>query len=192
MYWGGLGGTPLTAVNLCQVLSEPDLRLIDAVAETLLPRCDHTVESVQRDHISLDRQSRRRLDYTADAVNAPLAWSAGLDGTGVGIAIIDSGIYSHPDLNRAYSTQSRVVYRQSFVSGGVKNDDFGHGTHVAGIAAGNGSSSNVQGSFRALRGIASNANLVDLRVLDGNGMSTDSAVIAAIQQAVNLKSSTIV
>src|SRR4029077_5924986 len=56
-------------------------------------------------------------------------------------------------------------------------------------AAGNGSSSsNVLGSFRTLRGIASNANLIDLRVLDANGMSTDSAVIAAIQQAVALKS----
>src|SRR5947207_5317755 len=39
-----------------------------------------------------------------------------------------------------------------------------------------------------MRGIASNANLIDLRVLDKNGMSTDSAVIGAIQQAVALKS----
>ena len=41
-------------------------------------------------YISLDRALRATLDTTAAAVNAPLAWSAGLDGAGVGIAIIDS------------------------------------------------------------------------------------------------------
>jgi serine protease AprX len=125
-------------------------------------------------YISLDRSVAGTLDYTAAAVDAPLAWSYGLDGTGVGIAVIDSGVYSHPDL------ASRVVYRQSFIGGGVQFDDYGHGTHVAGIAAGNGKVSNGPGSFRSLRGIASNANILDLRVLDKNGMSNDSVIIAAI------------
>src|SRR6266550_3476817 len=75
--------------------------------------------------ISPDRPLRATLDYTAAAVNAPLAWSSGLDGAGVGIAIIDSGIYSHPDLTGA-NGGSRVVYRQSLI-GGVQYDDFGHG-----------------------------------------------------------------
>jgi serine protease AprX len=126
-------------------------------------------------YISLDRSVAGTLDYTAAAVDAPLAWSYGLDGTGI-------GVYPHPDL------ASRVVYRQSFIGGGVQFDDYGHGTHVAGIAAGNGKVSNGPGSFRSLRGIASNANILDLRVLDKNGMSNDSVIIAAIQQAVKLKS----
>jgi serine protease AprX len=46
----------------------------------------------------------------------------------------------------------------------------------------------MPGAFRKLRGIAPNANILDLRVLDRNGMSTDGVVIAAIQQAVQLKS----
>src|SRR6201984_2608822 len=46
----------------------------------------------------------------------------------------------------------------------------------------------MPGSLHLLKGIAPNANLLDLRVLDKNGASTDSAVIAAIQQAVQLKS----
>src|SRR6202011_815068 len=83
--------------------------------------------------------------------------------------------------------QSRVVYRQSFI-GGTHADDYGHGTHVAGIAAGNGSTSAGAGSFHEFKGIAPNANLVDLRVLDQNGMSSDSAVIQAIQTAVSLQS----
>jgi serine protease AprX len=79
------------------------------------------------------------------------------------------------------------VYRKSFI-GGVQDDDFGHGTHVAGIIAGNAKSSNFPQSKHILRGMAPNANLLDLRVLDANGMSSDSVVIAAIQQAVQLKS----
>ena len=120
-------------------------------------------------------------------MSAPTAWNFGLEGDGVGIAIIDSGIFNHPDLNAANSSKSRVVYRQSFI-GGELNDDFGHGTHVAGIVAGNGSSSDQQGAFRTFKGIAPNANLLDLRVLDQNGASNDSVVIAAIEKAVQLKS----
>ena len=93
----------------------------------------------------------------------------------------------HPDLNAKGGSQSRVVYRQSFI-GGVQNDDYGHGTHVAGIVAGNGSSSEGGGAFRSFKGIAPNANIIDLRVLDANGMSSDSKVIQAIQTAVQLKS----
>ena len=69
-------------------------------------------------YISLDRSVKATLDYSAGAVNAPLAWNSGLDGTGVGIAVIDSGIYPHPDLRTAYSNASRVVYRKSFIAGG--------------------------------------------------------------------------
>ena len=139
------------------------------------------------DYISLDRPLGASLDYTAAAVSAPQAWNYGLDGTGIGVAVIDSGVYNHPDLNAATGTKSRVVYRQSFI-GGALNDDFGHGTHVAGIVAGNGNSSDQQGAFRTFKGIAPNANILDLRVLDQNGASSDSAVISAIQQAVQLKS----
>ncbi len=137
-------------------------------------------------YISLDRSLTASLDYSTAAVNAPVAWSSGLDGSGVGVAVIDSGIYPHPDLTTAGSLASRIVYRQSFI-GGVQNDDFGHGTHVAGIIAGNAKSSNFPGSRHVLRGMAPNATLLDLRVLDANGMSSDSVVISAIQKAIQLK-----
>lgn len=161
--------------------------LIPALSATLHP-ADILALSNQPSvaYISLDRSLNASLDYSTGAVNAPTAWSAGLDGTGIGIAIIDSGIYSHPDLNGENSARSRVVYRQSFI-GGNQFDDFGHGTHVAGIAAGNGSLSSKTGAFHTYRGIAPNANVLDLRVLDANGSSNDSVVIAAIQKAVQLK-----
>src|SRR5581483_8884263 len=128
-------------------------------------------------YVSLDRPLAASLDYSAAGVNAPAAWTSGWDGTGIGVAVIDSGIYNHPDLNARYLSRSRVVYRQSFI-GGTKYDDFGHGTHVAGIVASNGSSSSKPGSFHTFKGIAPNANLLDLRALDVNGVSNDSAVIA--------------
>jgi subtilisin family serine protease len=75
----------------------------------------------------------------ATAVEADVAASNyGLTGSGVGVAVIDSGIASHPDLNGTSGT-SRVVYSQSFVAGDTTTSDkFGHGTHVAGLIGGSG------------------------------------------------------
>src|ERR1700733_2029437 len=181
-------GLPCTRVNLLGGLVNQVFTLINAVAGTVVAG-NVTALSNQPDvsYISLDRSVGGALDYSAEGVNAPVAWNSGWDGTGVGVAVIDSGIYSHPDLLSARSKQTRVVFRESFI-GGVQNDDYGHGTHVAGIVAGTGATSNVPGSAHVLRGMAPNANLLDLRVLDQNGAGNDSAVIAAIQTAVNLKS----
>ena len=67
--------------------------------------------------------------------------------------------------------------------GGIGLDFFGHGTHVAGIVAGNGALSH--GNFT---GVAPNANIISLRVLDQYGAGTDSTVIAGIHRAIQLKS----
>ena len=143
-------------------------------------------KSAHVSYISLDRQVSMSLDYVTKAVNADIAWSYGYDGSNVGIAVIDSGIYSHPDLNQEGSTQSRVVYSESFVVNDPSvSDAYGHGTHVAGIAAGNGQ--NAAGYKGEYRGIAPNANIINLRVLDANGRGNDSAVVAAIQRAIELK-----
>src|SRR5207247_1483069 len=80
----------------------------------------------------------------------------------------------------------RIVYIQDFVGGGT-DDHYGHGTHVAGIVGGNGFRSTCSTCFRTFRGIAPNVNFVNLRVLDKNGVGTDSKVIAPIQKAINLK-----
>src|SRR6202140_4244420 len=112
-----------------------------------------------------------------------------LDGTGIGVAVIDSGISNHPDLNDAYGN-SRVVYSQSFVAGDSTTADlYGHGTHVAGLVGGTGASSGRAHGYPATYGgIAPNVNLINLRVLDQNGAGTDSQVIAAIEQAIALQS----
>ncbi len=109
---------------------------------------------------------------------------------GVGVAVIDSGVNPVWDLTQAGASKvSRVVYSQNFdPSANTTNDLYGHGTHFAGIIAGNGGSSSCGNCDTTFRGIAPNANIINLRALDQNGSATDSTVIAAIQQAITLKS----
>ncbi|MGD0790243.1 MAG: S8 family peptidase [Terriglobales bacterium] len=126
----------------------------------------------------------------ATAIEADVAAAQfGFDGTGVGVAVIDSGIADHPDLYNA-SGASRVVYSQSFVAGDTTTpDQFGHGTHVAGLVGGTGANSGTANGYQATyAGMAPNVNLINLRVLDQNGSGTDSQVIAAIEQAIALQS----
>jgi len=126
----------------------------------------------------------------ATAVEADVAASQyGFNGTGIGVALIDSGIAAHPDLNNANGV-SRVVYSQSFVAGDTTtSDEFGHGTHVAGLIGATGASSGTANGYAATyAGMAPNVNFINLRVLDQNGSGTDSGVIAAIEEAVRLQS----
>lgn len=123
------------------------------------------------------------------AVQADLARALGYDGQGVGVAVLDSGVTDVPDLRVAGTSTSRIVYSQNFdPSSTAASDNYGHGTHVAGIIAGNATSSSCSTCDVQIRGIAPNANIVNLKVLDTNGQATDSVVIAAIQQAIALKS----
>lgn len=139
-------------------------------------------------YVSPDRLNKVASDDDIPAVMDDVARQQfGLDGTGVGIAVIDSGVFNHDDLQNANGTGSRIVYSESFIPGdSTTNDAYGHGTHVAGILAGNGRDSQ-SGYPVQYTGIASNANIINLRVLDSNGMGTDSQVIAAIQRAIQLK-----
>jgi serine protease AprX len=108
----------------------------------------------------------------------------GYDGAGVGVAIIDSGAAARlDDLSEETGKGSRVDEFVDFVNGrNVAYDDYGHGTHVAGIIAGNGFNSD---GLRA--GIAPAARLIVLKVLDDSGQGRISDVIAAIDYAIARK-----
>ena len=109
-----------------------------------------------------------------------------LNGAGVGIALLDSGSNNIQDI-KSQQGQSRVVYATSLVANSDPNDHYGHATHVAGILAGNGSMSITGNTTYWVRGIAINANLISIKVLNDNGAGTDSTVIAGIQLAMQLK-----
>jgi serine protease AprX len=127
--------------------------------------------------LSVDRPVQGTMERTAATTGA--AWARanlGVDGSGVGVAIVDSGVTSwHDDLG-----SDRVVHFVDFVDLlPLAHDDYGHGTHVAGIIAGSG-----YDSGGARRGMAPGANLVVLKVLDGDGNGYISDVIAALDYAV--------
>jgi serine protease AprX len=96
----------------------------------------------------------------------------GVTGYGVTVAVIDSGIRPHTDL-----PTSRIKAFVDFVNGRTTAyDDYGHGTHVAGIIAGSGSAS--KGKYT---GVAPGAAVVGLKVLDANGAGKTSDVLAALE-----------
>lgn len=112
-------------------------------------------------------------------------------GAGIGIAVIDSGVSADDYLKAGPGcTSSRIVYSQNFVTGtgeNTTNDLYGHGTHVAGIAAGTGGC--LPGaSDPVFAGIATGARIINLRVLNSRGKGVDSGVISAIDRAISIRS----
>ena len=136
-------------------------------------------------------------DYTGslDVTNAAIGLGAitspsagGLDGTGVGVAVLDSGSADVRDLNDA-DGQSRVVAWVDFVNWRRHMyDDGGHGTFVDGLIAGNGAGSlPVDQGGKATtqyRGVAPNADIISLKVLNSHGQGRASSMIAAIAWAI--------
>ena len=163
---------------------------IKAIEVTVSPKVLAALESMPNvKYISPNRKNQRFLDLTTSAVNANYAWPLGWDGTGVGVAVVDSGIALKHDLTGPNGTTSRVLYSESFVTGDTATTDvYGHGTHVAGIVASSGRDSSGLGFTHTYKGVAPNANLISLRVLDANGGGSESGVIAAIERAIELKS----
>jgi serine protease AprX len=135
-------------------------------------------------HISLDRLVVGSMERTGATVGATaVRQELGYDGTGVGVAIIDSGAAAGLDDLSDGSGVSRVNQFVDFVNGRQDAyDDYGHGTHVAGIIAGNGFDSSGRRT-----GIAPAARLVVLKVLDDSGQGRISDVIAAIDYAIAQK-----
>lgn len=115
------------------------------------------------------------IDGYLDAVNAPQAWETGLDGSGVTVAVLDSGIDGgHPTLD------GQVVAEEDFTGEGTAADLVGHGTHVASLVAGNGA-----GAAGARQGIAPAADLLNGRVLNKDNEGLESWVIAGMEWAVS-------
>jgi serine protease AprX len=116
------------------------------------------------------------------------AWQRGATGNGVGVAVIDSGVAGDlPDF--VTGGRSRVI--ASAVTNPCAtdaNDQFGHGTHVAGLIAGNSLNSPVKKNLAGrYMGVAPRANLISVKVSDDDGDTTVLDVIYGIQFAVDNK-----
>ena len=113
--------------------------------------------------------------YASWAPNTIWRASIGLDkqsytGAGVGVAVLDTGVSPNQDLG------SRLVYHASFAPDADVYDHFGHGTHMAGVIAGDGTLSNG-----AYQGVAPRANVVSVKVAAPDGSTDVSVVIDGLQ-----------
>jgi len=125
------------------------------------------------DRIWPDLPVRALLDRAVPFVHLPEVWAIGYTGKGIRIAIVDTGIDpNHPDL------EGRVAASADFTGEGPR-DAHGHGTHVAGIAAGSGVASG--GKYR---GVAPEAALYAAKVLHSDGGGLTSTVLAGLEWAV--------
>ncbi len=125
--------------------------------------------------ISPNRPVHSHLNNATAAVIANYAWSLGLDGSGIGVAVVDSGVHGVDDLKDS-AGKNRIVYNFDSLGGGA-DDTYGHGTHVAGIIAGNGKDSTCSNCDILIRGIAPNVKIINLHALDKNGRVRTQALL---------------
>ena len=141
------------------------------------------------EYVVPDRPVHGTMDYAEPAINADIARQYGWDGTGVTVAVIDSGIMdSHPDLQDP-AAEPRGLRRELQPERGQRllrplRPRHARGRHPRRRCR---RSRPDPGYTRSFWGIAPNVKFVNLRVLDRNGAGTDSMVIAAIQRAIALK-----
>ena len=117
------------------------------------------------------------MDRVRQIINAKAAYDRGYYGENIGVAILDTGIFPHPDFGE------RIICFQDFINGRRRvYDDNGHGTHIAGIIGGSGRSSN--GRFM---GIAPRCHFIIMKILDKKGNGNTENVVQAIDWLVRHK-----
>jgi subtilisin len=135
-------------------------------------RAGGTVRYIEPDYIvtALDPT----IPWNIQQINADKVQAANINGTGVRVAVIDTGIdYTHPDLIGVYAGGYNVL-----TGTGDPMDDNGHGTHCSGILA-------ATGSRRGIYGTAPGISLYGVKVLAANGSGRISDVIQGIYWAKN-------
>jgi serine protease AprX len=156
---------------------------------------DAQLEALQRNplysHISGDLPVVADMAITNKVTAATTVWQGtpgilgllgtpGHTGTGIGVAILDSGIATHTALD----TRVAVHVNQVLDEPGVTGDPFGHGTHLAGIIGGNRTAATyVTTAFSG--GSAPSVRLIDVRVLGSLGSGRTSDVIAGIDWVID-------
>lgn len=117
-------------------------------------------------------QATQPVPWGINLVKAPAAWARGIRGTGIRVAVLDTGIANHVDLNP-------ISGGVSFVPGVVSyNDGHGHGTHCAGTIGARNNSVGVVG-------VAPGCSLYGVKVLSDAGSGNSSWIIAGMDWAAS-------
>ena len=137
------------------------------------------------DFVETNAVETRDIAWHVSKVNAPQVWSyngsTGYNGNGVVVAVVDSGVdYNHIDIaGSMWNGGSEYPHHGYDVCNNDNDpmDDYCHGTHVAGIVAG-------QGNAGTQTGIAPGAKIMAVKVLDDTGYGSDSDLITGVEFAV--------
>ncbi|MBU3924294.1 MAG: S8 family serine peptidase [Nanoarchaeota archaeon] len=118
------------------------------------------------------------VDLEADEmIGADKVWAEGIDGSGVDVVVLDTGIDSHVELGGSIKGQKDFVDDDD-----VAEDENGHGTHVAGIISGGGVNL-VDGNYAT--GVSPGAGIYMLKVCDETGSCYEDDIVAGMEYAVD-------
>jgi subtilisin family serine protease len=184
----GAMGAVREAVESVGGTADRALPIIDGVSATV--PADRLVELARKPGVSAITKDRQAKLYatswdeslTASSYvwnsGATAAWAAGARGTGVGVAVLDTGISTGND------HAGRVVHGPDLSGEGRHNvDTFGHGTVMGGIVGGSG----VDGGATPRTGIAPGAHLVSVKLAGANGATDVSTVLAGMHWVAAFK-----
>lgn len=126
------------------------------------------------------RMERGHMDRVVDIINLDWAFRSNIYGQGIRVAILDTGITPHPDFVKR---RNRIIAFYDAVNGRREMyDDNGHGTHVAGILAGDGCAS--KGVYT---GVAPQCDIVAVKVLNQRGNGEIANVINGLKWVIEHK-----
>ena len=182
---GALAATALDAADAVQVGAVPRLRVV--VVHVAPAHRTAALRALRRSRAVRYAEPLRRLQALADvvpdpgraqqwgldAIGADAAWAV-TRGAGVVVAVVDTGVAPAPDLDGRLLPGWNVLARSEDAA-----DDNGHGTHVAGTVA------EVGGNGLAESGVAPEASILPVKVLDSTGAGSDADVAAGIVWAAD-------
>ena len=179
-----LGKIEKNALTRLDVNFTRDLKVIGSHAVSLPTKnLERLIAMKCVERVSLDGKVQKNDDFSVNSSFAREAWQLpyNLTGKGVTVAVLDSGVGNFGDIF------GRYFAGVAFNGGSASKDPCGHGTHVAGIVAGDGTMSATGNTVDRYFGIAKRSNILSVPVLGSNGSGNVSSVVAAIQYVIENK-----